>query len=39
MIKSRRRLMVEERDENRGDRGADEWGSRMDWWEIEGKAR
>lgn len=31
--------MVEGRDENRGDRGADELGSHMDWWEIEGKTR
>lgn len=37
--RSRRRVMVEKRGENRVDRGADEGGSSMDWWEIEGKNR
>lgn len=37
VTKSRSRKRVEESDENRGDRGADEGESNTDWWEIEGE--
>lgn len=33
--KSRGRAMVEDSDVNRGDGGADEWETTVDWWEIE----
>lgn len=37
--RSRRWVMWTGEAKNRGDRGADEGESNMDWWEIEGKNR